>query len=313
VSRTASAASAATDRLGGVFVVPPEFIERQAVTAPEADAWLLKLPLWVNEITATWDLRTANGPVLMGGEGVVIPVRRGGERLALKMSLPGPAMEAAAAAYAAWAGEGAAMMLDHDPARGALLLEWLDPGRSLAAEPLFEAAEQAGVLLRRLAVDAPPRLPTLAARMDDSLDKMPGWQRDLGEPVPHRSLALALELLRWLRADLGDRLVHADLHYENILAGEREPWLAVDPRALRGDPEVAVAELLWWRIDEAADDDDLERLLATLVDAAALDPHRARAHALVRAVDYWLWGLQHGLTLDPPRCERLVGVLTRGL
>ncbi len=26
----------------------------------------------------------------------------------------------------------------------------------------------------------------------------------------------------------------------------------------------------------------------------------------LRSVDYWLWGLEHGLTEDPVRCDRLV-------
>ncbi|GGP14259.1 hypothetical protein GCM10012278_69320 [Nonomuraea glycinis] len=35
----------------------------------------------------------------------------------------------------------------------------------------------------------------------------------------------------------GDRLLlHWDLHYDNILAGQREPCLAIDPEPLAGDP-----------------------------------------------------------------------------
>jgi streptomycin 6-kinase len=26
---------------------------------------------------------------------------------------------------------------------------------------------------------------------------------------------------------------------------------------------------------------------------------------VLRTVDYWLWALRTGLTIDPPRCERL--------
>jgi streptomycin 6-kinase len=29
----------------------------------------------------------------------------------------------------------------------------------------------------------------------------------------------------------------------------------------------------------------------------------------VRAVGYWLWGLENGLTIDPVRCERAAGAL----
>ena len=52
-------------------------------------------------------------------------------------------------------------------------------------------------------------------------------------------------------------------------------------------------------------------LLAALTRAAALDPVKARAWTIVRAVDYWLWGLDHGFTEDPVRCHRLLDALAR--
>ena len=72
-----------------------------------------------------------------------------------------------------------------------------------------------------------------------------------------------------------DRLVHADLHYGNILAGDREPWLAIDPRAVAGDPEHAVPELLWARLDEvgaAAIPEKLEGRIRRLDPACAALP-----------------------------------------
>jgi streptomycin 6-kinase len=41
-----------------------------------------------------------------------------------------------------------------------------------------------------------------------------------------------------------------------------------------------------------------------------LDFEKARRWALVRCIDYWLWGLEHGLTEDPKRCRRIVDALT---
>lgn len=105
-------------------------------------------------------------------------------------------------------------------------------------------------------------------------------------------------------------LTHADLHYDNILPGEREPWLAIDPRARLGDPEISVAELLWTRVDEADGPDGIREMLDALVSSADLDPERARRRAVIRSADYFLWGLGHGLTIDPPRCRRVIDALT---
>ena len=51
--------------------------------------------------------------------------------------------------------------------------------------------------------------------------------------------------------------------------------------------------------------------LERLGDVAGLEPGTARAWPFVRTVDYWLMGLGHGLTVNPVRCERIVGALER--
>lgn len=48
---------------------------------------------------------------------------------------------------------------------------------------------------------------------------------------------------------------------------------------------------------------------ALAADAADLDRDRARRWALLRAVEYWLWGLKAGFTEDPVRCRRIVEAL----
>src|SRR5690606_39320812 len=53
-----------------------------------------------------------------------------------------------------------------------------------------------------------------------------------GPRLVARCAAAVAELL----PEAGDRLLHWDLHYANVLAGEREPWLAIDPKPLAGDP-----------------------------------------------------------------------------
>jgi streptomycin 6-kinase len=39
-------------------------------------------------------------------------------------------------------------------------------------------------------------------------------------------------------------LVHQDLHGENVLAAEREPWLVIDPKPLSAEREFAVAPIV---------------------------------------------------------------------
>jgi len=36
---------------------------------------------------------------------------------------------------------------------------------------------------------------------------------------------------------------------------------------------------------------------------------KAVAWSFVRSIDYWLWGLENGLTIDPVRCQRIASAL----
>jgi streptomycin 6-kinase len=55
----------------------------------------------------------------------------------------------------------------------------------------------------------------------------------------------ALDALRSLSASQGEQmLLHQDLHGDNVLASEREPWLVIDPKPLIGEREFAVAPIV---------------------------------------------------------------------
>jgi streptomycin 6-kinase len=169
-----------------------------------------------------------------------------------------------------------------------------------------EAVAVAGRLLRRLAVPAPegpPRLKEVAERLSETLPER--WER-YGRPIPPRRLDAARDLAVQLGACAGGLLVNYDLHYADVLAGEREPWLAVDPKVVVGDPEYGVAQLLWRRLEAMQAQGGLDQHFQALTEAAGLDPDLARAWTLVRCVDYWLWGLSVGLTADPARCEAII-------
>jgi streptomycin 6-kinase len=81
-------------------------------------------------------------------------------------------------------------------------------------------------------------------------------------------------------------------------------------KAIAGDLEHAVPELLWRRLDEADAAGGLQQVFDVLVASGELDQEAARGWAIVRSVDYWLWGPENRLTEDPKRCRRILEVLT---
>jgi streptomycin 6-kinase len=294
-----------------MIVVPEDFAESTVAREGAAGReWIDALPRTVESLCKQWNL-VVDGSPMHGYLGLVVPVRRGRRMCALKVSWITESYTGEAAALAAWGGRGAVLLLEADLSRGAMLLERLDYTRSLNDLEIDEALGIAGRLLRRLAIPAPAGLRSLrdwAAEVADNLPER--WER-YGRPMP-RSL---MERTRRLAMELGEAckeqlLVNFDLHHKDVLAGRREPWLAVDPMVLAGEPEFATGQLLWTRLEDIQAHGGLDRQFRVLIDAAELDAALAMDWLLVRCVDYWLWGLSVGLTYDPARCEIITDWLT---
>jgi streptomycin 6-kinase len=194
-----------------------------------------------------------------------------------------------------WQGRGAVRLLRADPHRFALLLERLHR-EDLGDLWDVEACEVVGELYGRLHVPAPPQLVTLSSCARRWTDELAALPRDA--PVPRRLVEQAISLGRDLAGDeaTDGRLIHTDLHYANVLAGDREPWLAIDPKPLSGDPHYEVAPLLWNRWEELADGvggvrRGVRARFHAVVDAAGLDEDRARDWVVFRMVVNVLWEL----------------------
>ena len=272
------------------------------------ERWISSLPDLVEEHCALWGLEPT-GPVRHGYVGIVIPVVREGAKLALKVSWVDESSRQEALVLHSWNGHGAVRLMESRDESGALLLEWLNPDRTLATVSPDTASEIAGVLLRRLAIPAPGQLRSVREEINELVGELEGRWQQLGRPFSARLVEHTLELCATERESDDQLIVNRDLHYDNVLAGEREPWSVIDPKALAGDVEFGVAQLLWNRFEELGDRAGLERRLRIIAEAAELDADASRRWTVVRLVDYWLWTLSEGFTEDSARCSTLIGWL----
>ncbi|MEV0407306.1 aminoglycoside phosphotransferase family protein [Actinoallomurus sp. NPDC050550] len=280
--------------------VPPEFAAGVEGHAGESGvAWLKALPDLARELVSRWEL-TLDGDVMHGFLGVVVPVRRGPDAYALKVSRPSAEVDNQVVSLAAWQGRGMVELVSVEPEHGALLLERLDAGRSLDDVPLDEAVQAAALVLRRLAVPGVDGLPTLAEHVASWPERwLTEWQ-NLGRPLPRRLLDAAIETCRALAPGAGRLLVDHDLHFRNILAGQREPWLAIDPRGVLGDAEFALPPLIWNRF---VGEHEVPERFDRFTEVAELDRDRAKGWLLAVVMDYFLWSTGAGLTWDPAACR----------
>ena len=192
-----------------------------------------------------------------------------------------------------WAGRGAVRLLRADPHRRAMLLERLHH-EDLTTVPDLEACEVVAGLYPRLHLPALPQLRTVTSfveRWSAALATVPR-----SAPIPRRMVEQALSLARDLVADPASTgvIVHGDLHYLNVLAADREPWLVIDPKPMSGDPHFEPAPMLWNRMEELGDAvrAGVRRRFHTLVDAAGLDEARARDWVIVRMVLNAHWAVE---------------------
>jgi streptomycin 6-kinase len=133
-----------------------------------------------------------------------------------------------------------------------MLMERLDT-TDLTTVPIDEAIEVVTGLYPRLHVPASPQFRTLSSLCDRWNERMCALPKTAG--LPPRYVDRAAGLLRDLAADpqTDGRLIHTDLHFFNVLRGDREPWLVIDPKPLSGDPVYELSPLLWNRWEEIVD------------------------------------------------------------
>lgn len=266
--------------------------------------WVRRLPRLVEDVREEWSLR-ADGEPTHGHTSLVLPVRtEDDEPAVLKLAGPDEDLAHEHLALRDWGGRGAVRLLRADPRRRVLLLERLR-SEDLTERWDQEACEVVAGLYAALHVPAAPqlrRLSDVAGRWADELAALPR-----SAPVPHRLVEQAASLARDLAVDpaTDGTTVHGDLHYENVLAADRAPWLAIDPQPRSGDPHYEPAPMLWNRVEELTWPgspgvrDGVRHRFHTLVDAAGLDEDRARAWVVVRMLVNALWELQeHPTTPD---------------
>lgn len=98
------------------------------------------------------------------------------------------------------------------------------------------------------------------------------------------------------------RLLHGDLHHDNVLWDERRGWLAIDPKGVVGEPAYEVGAVLRNPTEDArhfADRRIVERRIGAFERRRGFARDRMVAWGYAQAVLSALWSLEDGL--DPSR------------
>jgi streptomycin 6-kinase len=281
-----------------VLAIPPVLVRNAALAwGDDGKRWIDALPTLVSDVSREWQLELGE-PHDMSFHWVVDVRRSDGTAAVLKLGPPEPpdlAFEAHALAW--YGGSGAVRLLAHDLYRGALLLERAVPGtlaRFLVPQRDLVATAAIITVMRRLhrpsIVDT--ELPDLVSRdLPSFADHLRRYRGD--DPIPRRLVNRAAGLLVELSESATEHVVlHGDLHHDNVLRAEREPWLAIDPHGVVGDPGFEVGAMLY-NPDPPRRDGELLALVPArveqLADGLGMSEDRVVACAFVQAVLSEVW------------------------
>lgn len=232
--------------------------------------WLDELPVIVQKCEQEWSLTPETGTLEMSCN-YVAPVRTADRKRAiLKIGFPGEEeVLTEMDALPFFREEHSVRLLASNRERRAFLLEHLIPGTTLRTVQMTddrEATELALPLIRDLPVAVPKEhhFPFLAdwakifgrMRTVSPSTSMPAALFDKAESVFQKLDASKSE----------EKLLHGDLHHDNILFDDERGWIAIDPKGVIGDPtfhgsrfiinnwsKVPIAELLPPRVKMIAD------------------------------------------------------------
>ena len=271
----------------------PEYLDQTAAGQPAVREWLGCLPQIVDGLASRWSLSVGE-PFQPGGQcsWTAPATDASGTTLVLKVAFrfPGAEERDEAAGLRAWDGNGAVRLhavCDCQSSYG-LLLERSVPGVPLS-QVLPEPDQDVVVagLLRRLWSQPHQDYPFRPlAEMCDA------WAAEFEAEYAAAPAAVRVDaglaregitLFRELPGSASSQaLLCTDLHADNILAAQRAPWLAIDPKPYLGDPAYDVLQHMLNCDDRlAADPAALADRMAGL---AGLDAGRVRLWLFARSV-----------------------------
>lgn len=275
--------------------LPPEFLR---LNGADPD-WLDGLPGLVADLAARWSLTVERHFPAIRFNYVAPATRADGTPCVLKVSRHLADARNEIAALQLWGEAAVARLLAADPARGALLLERLQPGTMLTAvaeEDDDAATAIAAGMLRRLWTPAPADhdlrpLASWCAAYERNRAALSAGAGGFPAALFRRADALRHELLA---STTEQTVLHGDLHHFNILRSGRAGWRVIDPKGLCGDRHFDVC--MFFRnpypgpIPLAVNRRRLDRFRADL----GLDRERIKAWCFVHAMLDACWDYEEG-------------------
>ncbi len=258
--------------------------------ADKGKRWLADLPQIVGKIAENWSL-SVEKPFLNLSFNFVAPcICADGSQAVLKIGYRGEDSEifSEAKLLRLFDGKGTVKLLRFDKNYCALLLERLIPGANL-----IEICQQNDAAATAIAIDVMRKLWQKKPPEYQNFPRLEKWTNGLQKAentsFPARFISKARNNFDELFAlSKQNFLLHGDLHHENILSAEREPFLAIDPKGIIGDIgydiSVFLNNPLGWVLSQSNPQKFLTSRVEQFAEAFKIEPQNLRKWAFAQMV-----------------------------
>ncbi|WP_262177689.1 aminoglycoside phosphotransferase family protein [Saccharococcus sp. Marseille-Q5394] len=277
--------------------IPTSFQEKiRNCFGKPGEEWLQSLESNVNHMAEVWGL-TLKSPVTNLSYNYVMNVMdKNNHPYILKMGLPGFDFENESRTLQLYNGQGCAKLMKADLERGAMLLESLQPGTMLCTETDETVVVQQFCrvwkqIRRPLPEDAD--FPTVLHWASAFSKYQSNYPKNNG-PIPNEWVMMAAEFLNEIRQTTTEnRLLHGDLHHENILFSNERGWLAIDPKGVVGDPYFDVVSFMINHLFKNPDPENLLKLRVDLIsELLQMDCVKLLKAAISMSTLYACWAVE---------------------
>jgi streptomycin 6-kinase len=227
--------------------------------------------------------------------------KQGNQRVVLKVARQQGDEWLAGSVIAAFQGRGMVRVLEWTG--GATLLEEILPGTSLVDLTAAGRDPEAGAIFAALLMamapkPAPSHVPT-AIHWGYGFER---YARSGDRQIPPDLLAQAQEVYTSLAtSQRAARLLHGDLHHENILLDSNRGWLAIDPKGVVAELEFELGAWLRNPIghQELLTRPAVERRVQQLGSLLPIDPARTLGWAFAQGVLSAIWTVEDQGAIGP--------------
>ena len=287
------------------------------MSGEEAIAWLDRLPGVLADCERRWNI-TIGPPFNLSFNYVASAVRADGTQVVLKVCSLTDEFPQQPEALRLVDGHGMVRLLEVDTTEEIMLLERLLPGTMLLEVEDDEITTScAASIMQKIWRPVPENHPFKTIqqwgkgfeRLRQSYDGGTG-------PFPQALVERAETLYRELSASMAEPvLLHGDLHHENILSAEREPWLAIDPKGVVGEAVYETGSWLRNPMPQLLDLPYPGRILARRIDQFSeqlgFERARIRDWALAQAMLSAWWSMEDSgeLSVFAITCAELLAAI----